>query len=328
MKKLISVFLSAVMVLSLCPTAFASNSTAEKTSDNDYVFEPTPDLTHEEIVKMLEADPNTVKCSEYDMILEEKAAAREALESNRITVFEELSAQNILAFDPSDEVYALQEKTDQELQDLGLDEDRIQIIRTFKGTEAELQALSATCSVGGNGKYTKNTSENWAKMAFAFSWDKAPIWQKRDAMVARASTGFMYTRVADVECGIDYIRESSSGSSVYTVKYDSSDLLGNGWSDGNIAGFSFPVRETKTSGLQQGTFYALTGMAVIVFRSLDSNQVTLSYAYAHASRDVTASIGISFESRKPSGVLDFGLSKTYYSLLPNDGCSLDPHFYT
>lgn len=48
MKKMISVFLSAVMMLSLCPTAFASNSTAEKNSDNDYVFEPTPDLTHEE----------------------------------------------------------------------------------------------------------------------------------------------------------------------------------------------------------------------------------------------------------------------------------------
>lgn len=112
------------------------------------------------------------------------------------------------------------------------------------------------------------------------------------------------------------------------MKYDSSDLLGNGWSDGNIAGFSFPVRETKTSGLQQGTFYALTGMAVIVFRSLDSNQVTLSYAYAHASRDVTASIGISFENRKPSGVLDFGVTEDYYSLLPNDGYSFDGHFYT
>ncbi|MCI5500212.1 MAG: hypothetical protein MR419_11915 [Clostridiales bacterium] len=121
---------------------------------------------------MLKNDPNTETSSEYDAILKEKAEAKKVLASKNATASEKIGAKLIEEFDPAAEVYRLQEKTDEELQKMGMSDARIQIIRNFKGTDAELQALSANCSVSGNPKYTKNASGQWAKITFAFSWDK------------------------------------------------------------------------------------------------------------------------------------------------------------
>lgn len=313
------------MMCSLIPTVFAVEEASEAESKG-YIFEPEPNLTHEEIVEMLKNDPNTETSSEYDAILKEKAEAKKVLASKNATASEKIGAKLIEEFDPAAEVYRLQEKTDEELQKMGMSDARIQIIRNFKGTDAELQALSANCSVSGNPKYTKNASGQWAKITFAFSWDKEPIWQMRDALVAQATTGFLPDAVPDTKCNINY--KSPDGKVSYEY-LDASDLKQKAFTAGNPAGFSFKVMENRQAGLTTARCFAESGMATIVFRSKDTNQVQLSYGYAHARKEITANVGIEFSSGKPTGSLNFFVSKNYYTMLPasTDGCICASHFF-
>lgn len=260
-------------------------------------------------------------------ILREKAKAKSILASNNVTTQQKKEAGEILAFDPMSEVYKLQNMTDEELKAFGMDEARIHIIRNFKGTEKELLALGATCSVGGNPKYTKNASGQWAKITFAFSWDKKPIWQKRDALVAQATTGFLVDRVPDIKCNINY----ADGIGNYYYKYlDADDLISAPFANNSTSGFGFAVMEKHVAGLLETMCFAESGMATIVFRSRDTNQVMLSYGYAHAKKDVSAQLGISFSLSNLSGNLGFAISKEYYDMLPEPvgGCVCDSKFFS
>lgn len=324
MKKIMAIFLCAVMVCSLMPTAFAGEDASEGARDDGYIFEPEPNLTHEEIVEKLKNDPTTETCSEYDAILQEKAEATKVLASKSASASEKIGAKLVEQFDPTAEVYKLQEKTDKELHEMGYSADRIQMIRNFRGTDAEMQALSANCSVSGYPTYTKNASGQWAKITLAFSWDKAPIWKKRDAAVAQASTGFLTDTVPDTKCNINYKDPFGNVSYEY---FDASDLKYKAFNTGNPAGFSFNVMKKCMPGMSEATCFAQSGMATIVFRSKDTHQVQLSYGYAHARKDISADVGISFSSVKPTGSLGFLVSNEYYNMLPNGGRTCPSHFF-
>ena len=326
MKKLISTVLTIIMVYLMIPGVAASENTLAANQNSDYIFEPEPTLSHEEIVAFLENSPNTQQSSEYDVILQEKNRAKNILASNSATPSEQFNAKIILSFDPTKKVYQLQKKTDQELREMGMNTERIHLIRNFKGTDAEMQALSAVCSVSGNPKYTKNASGQWAKITFAFSWNKAPFWQKRDALVAQATTGFLPDKVPDVKCNINYISPNGTPSYEY---FDSSDLKQKSFQAGNPAGFAFPVWEERIAGVSRAWCYPQSGMATIVFRSKDTHQVQLSYGYAHARRDISANIGIQFSGTSPTGSLNFCLSNQYYEMLPapTGGKLCNSHFF-
>lgn len=217
-------------------------------------------------------------------------------------------------------------KTDEELKKLCIDEERIEIIRDFKGTDAELLALGATCSVSGHPTYTKNASGQWAKITFTYSWDKAPIWQMRDALVAQATLPFQRIKVPDVKCTINYVAPSGG---IYKKTFNQDDIIGCPFQTSSTTGFAFKVMEKHTVNLVESTCFAQTGSATIVFRSIDSHETTLSYGYAHAKRDVSAQVGISF-GQSPAGSIGFSLSDKIYQMLPepNGGRSCDPHFFT
>lgn len=325
MKKLISTVLTIIMVYLMIPGVAASENTLAANQNSDYIFEPEPTLSHEEIVAFLENSPNTQQSSEYDVILQEKNRAKNILASNSATPSEQVNAKIILSFDPAKKVYQLQKKTDQELQGMGFSTERIHLIRNFRGTDAEMQALGATCSVGGNPKYTKNASGCWSKVTFAFSWSDIPIWQGTDALVARSSTSY-YSRVPDVKCTINYLTGTGTGQHIINKEYDASHLSSNPWSDGNIAGFPFKFRIEDVAGIYRGTFYALSGMATIVFVS-NNPDVRLSYAYAQRKLDFDGSIGINFSTAGVTGALDFGLNGMTYVLLPNGGRAFDPYHF-
>ena len=135
----------------------------------------------------------------------------------------------------------------------------------------------------------------------------------RDALVAQATTGFLPDAVPDTKCNINY--KSPDGKVSYEY-LDASDLKQKAFTAGNPAGFSFKVMEDRQVGLTTARCFAESGMATIVFRSKDMNQVQLSYGYAHAEREISASIGIEFSSGKPTGSLNFFVSKDYYQMLP------------
>lgn len=325
MKKFIALCLSLFLMCALFPAAIAAETTSEETWEGGYVFEPEPDLTNEEIIQMLENDPTTVKSNEYDSILQEKKVAKQVLASQNTTLAEKMEARETLAFDPAEKVYELQEKSDEELRDLCIDNERIQIIRNFKGTDSELLALGATCSVSGHPKYTMNASGQWAKITFTYSWDKAPIWQMRDALVAQATLPFQRIKVPDVTCTINYV--SPSGG-IYKKSFDQDDIIACPFQDSSTTGFAFKVMEKHTVNLVESTCFAQTGSATLVFRSIDSHDVALSYGYAHAKRNVDASAGITF-GPSPTGKIAFSLSDEYYQMLPEPlgGRLCDSYFF-
>lgn len=326
MKKFIALCLSLFLMCALFPAAMAAEATSEETWEGGYVFEPEPDLTNEEIIQMLENDPTTVKSNEYDSILQEKKVAKQVLASKNTTLAEKMEARETLAFDPAKKIYELQEKSDEELRDLCIDNERIQIIRNFKGTDSELLALGATCSVSGHPKYTKNASGQWAKVTFTYFWDKAPIWQMRDALVAASSDGFLPTSVPDTKCTINYVGPAGG---VYTKTLTQSDFLECTYENSTTAGFPFSVKEKHTVNLQESMCFAQTGSATIVFRSIDFHQVGLSYGYAHAKMEISAQIGISF-SKEKAGNLGFNIPTTKYEMLPQPlgGCRCESHYFT
>lgn len=326
MKKLAITILAMIMVCLMIPSVAAAENIPVATQNDDYIFEPEPTLTHEEIVAFLENSPNTQQSSEYDVLLQEKKQAKKVLASTTTTPSEKLNAKLVLAFNPAKKVYQLQKKTNQELQEMGFSAERIHLIRNFKGTDAELRDLSAVCSVSGNPKYTKNSSGQWAKITFAFSWDKAPLLRYIDAVVAQATPGFLPDKVPDVKCNINYLSPSGTPSYEY---FDSSDLKQKSFEIGSPACFSFPVWEERIAGVTRSWCYPQSGMATIVFRSKDTHQVQLSYGYAHATRDISANIGIEFSGTDPAGSLGFCLSEKHYDMLPapTGGKVCDSHFF-
>lgn len=247
--------------------------------------------------------------------------------SGKASPIEIAAAKMTVNYDPAEKIYQLQEKPDKELKEMGLSEKQIQIVRNFEGTDAELRAIAANCSVSGNPKYTKNASGQWAKITFAFSWDKEPVWQMRDALVAQASPGFLPdTKVADIKCNINYKSPTNEVSYEY---FTGNDLKLKSFSSGCPAGFSFNVMENRHVGLIDCRCFAQSGMATIVFRSIDTHQVQLSYGYAQATMAVSPSIGISFSDKKPSVGLNFMLSSGYTMYPKNEGgVACAPHFFT
>lgn len=301
-KRTLSGLCSIVMATSILSlNAFAADMKNCEISA-DQVFPEEPMLSHEELVEKISADPNTITINEYDLIMQQKQGAAEVLENDSATSEAKAAAASMMELDPVEEIYTLQSQTDSELKSRGINEERIEKIRDFDGSVSATRAVMANLSIDATNKCTKNASGYWAKVAMSFYWDDLPIVQKRDAMVASASTDFMAVRVADVKAHVNYV------SSVYpsdkkTTYFTNSDLTINPFSDGKIAGFGFEFDD--------GLYRSMSGTAVFVFKSLTNNYVSLSYGYAHASAQITASLGIDFTSSGMSGGLGFGLSNKY-----------------
>ncbi len=310
MKKFLCVTLCLTMIFAISATAFAAYDEPQVSSE-EYIFEPTPDYTDEEISELLKNSPDAVTYSEYDLFLQRQNEAKQVLKSPRSTAAEKVKAEQILSENLYDEVYELQKATDAELQDRGFEPDRINIIRNFNGTSAELQALAAKCTVSGTPKYTNNASGRWAKITFYFQWDKSPIYNSRDAMVAGSSAGFLVQNVVDSKCSINYKGTKNGTTGSYTNTYNYNSLKANPFSGGLIAGFSYPAIENRVISGTDYICYSVSGSAVIVFKSVDTKQVSLSYGNAHAKKSISPNVGISFASSGISGGLGFGLSDGY-----------------
>ena len=240
--------------------------------------------------------------NEYDLLLQEKEAARVTLANPQSSAEALEEAKSIIKFNPIKEVYTLQAQTDNALRKSGFSDTQIQNIRVFDGTVDTLRGAFANLEISATNKCTKNASGYWAKVAMSFYWDGSPIVQKRDAMVASASTGFMAEQVADTKAHVNYVASYNS-SYKKTVNFSGKDMVINPFGNGNIAGFGFDF--------DQGTYYAVSGTAVLVFLSPNTNRVSLSFGYGHASAQITPSVGISFANDGLSVGLSFGLSETY-----------------
>ncbi len=311
MKKAISIVLVLMLMISLCSSAFAISADDGYVTPEEF-FAPTTLPTHEEIIATIYDDPNTITRNEYDSILESKAAAEITLTNRRSTLDERIDAQETLAFDPTEKVYEYQNKTDEELIVLGLNEERISIIRDFQGTEEEMRALAASVYINSIPRYTVNAGGRWSKVSMTFAWDSAPFWNYTDGMLAGATGNNLVERVDDTKAAVQYIPLLYPNGTNSQINLSKTAMEINPFSGHLIQGFSFPTYMDKIdyNTWQSYSVYAASGSATFVFKSLDAQSVGLSYGYAHAKRSVTGSLSFS------SGGLgfSFGLTPNYYDV--------------
>lgn len=305
--------LSLVVSASAVDTANAQTIyTPQKVSEDEF-FAPSPELTKEQNQQIIDNAPNVQVVGEFDSLLEKKAEAAALLASDTTDAYARAEAQAVLDADPADRVKELQSLSDSELETMGMDDDRIEIIRNFTGSEAELRALQATCSIAlYNTKYSKVGNKNWAKMSTSFSWDKAPFWDYKDCIVMGGSSTFSAQPVSDSYCKINYEATSRPELSTIVQTYGKSDLKISPFNVNN-SGFSFSQTIAKVINGEGVVYRAMWGYATMAFMSSDDHGVTLSGAYGHAKRNVTASLGIDFSKTAPVGI-SIGLTEKTYDI--------------
>lgn len=84
-------------------------------------------------------------------------------------------------------VEALNTMSDQTLKSFGYDDSDIYMIKNYKGTEAEIRGLGATCSISvtpSNFKYSSSSTYTTGKLSFSWKWNKIPMSQANDLIAA------------------------------------------------------------------------------------------------------------------------------------------------
>lgn len=316
-KKLISAMLSACMlvgVFSVGNSAYAAEFENSKLVSNEIFFFDEQDYTQEEIHDKISSSKNSVTYNEFDRLIEMKEEAISIINSADATTEQRATAKHIAEIDPSDRVYELQALSDEQLAKNGFSNERIQIIRNFSGSTAELYGLGANCTVSLEDEaYSIVQSEQrWAKATVYFEWDEPPFWNYNDVLVLGASSTFYPQETSGTKCKIYYSANGVAGSNDFSETYNKNDMEISPF-DVNNAGFAFPVAIEEV--LSDGTYYnyySMSGYATIGFMSVDDRQVILSGAHGHAKKNVSLSVGIDFVS----GGLSAGISidDTTYSI--------------
>ena len=325
-----------VLLLSLClafssmltaSAAFSVPENADVIPNSPFEIDPTP--SHEEIVSHVLNDPNAIVYNEYDILIAQQAAAREALSKNRMLSSDRVAANLILSIDMKEKVYELQSLSDEELSHMGYSQERIQAIHNFSGTDSELRSLAATCRVSATPTYNEVNGKRWAKMRVSFTWSGVPIWNYTDAVLGQSTSTFLAQRVPDCSATIYY--RSDTTNRTQTVSYGQNDLKicpTSTSTSGLVEGFPYYNMKTVYDGSTPGEsdhLYAASGTATLVFMSVDDRQVTLFYCNAHATREISGGLSISFSlgSGATAGG-SFGLTPLTYSL---ESGTLDPHIF-
>lgn len=293
-------------------TSVQSIYTPQEVSADEF-FSTSPELTKEQVYEIINNDPHVQVVGEFDNILKKKAAAAALLASNSTDAQARAEAETILKSDPANRVRELQSLSDNELELMGLEKDRIDIIRNFTGSEDDLRALQAKCSISlYNTKYSKVGNNRWAKMSTSFSWDKAPFWDRTDCIVMGGSSTFSAQPVDDSFCKINYEATLRPNLSTIVKTYGKSDLKISPFNVNN-SGFSFSQTTANVINGEGVIYRAMWGYATMAFMSSDNHGVTLSGAYGHAKRNVDISLGINFSKTATAGV-SIGLAEETYDI--------------
>lgn len=75
---------------------------------------------------------------------------------------------------------------------------------------------------------------------------------------------------------------------------------------------------------QEIQYVAMSGSAVMVFRSYNQRSVGMSYGYAHATKNPNVGISLSFSGSGVGAGLSFGLTDKYKVV----GKAIDTHYYS
>lgn len=174
--------------------------------------------------------------------------------------------------------------SNKELTGLGYDNEQINIIRNFDGSENQMIRASAKCTVTrSKSSFTYTTSTKTSKLTvnIGFKWSGAPIFRGTDLMAVYNGEQMYYT--SDSYLKISYYPLNSSGaSSTKTVKAKIHDAGNTG------ASFSFKV--LGNSGLS----YAKSGSGkVYLTKKKKLSEVGVGVKYGHTTIKL-GSPGVSF----------------------------------
>ncbi len=288
MKKICAITLSLMLTIIGMPTFAYANDSSEPMDISD-----------------------TTVSKEYSVMKElakesEAQLEREGFTKAEITEIKDYRQRYI------EHIEKLDELDDEVLYDFGYSEEQIEMIRDFKGSEAELYALSATLSLRVRiatfeydksqpleSRYTKGTFE------FGWEWDGKPLAQSND-IVAVGWNGWSITSRSSS------IRYFDMTSHAYKENRSGTKISPSSASGGiGGAGYKFPVVPTSSN------LFAKNGQVTFKLKSDVHAMKDFYYyvAYGHTQLTVSPSFSVSANGITPAVVFNSGVKE----LSPKNG---------
>ncbi len=225
----------------------------------------------------------TSTCNEYAMLKEL------AKESEFSLVKQGYTKSEIVEIKDYKENYTkhlekLDKLEDQGLTNLGYDEEQIKMIRTFKGSEAELYGLSATLSlnvVKTDFRY-KETERSRGTFSYEWTWSGIPMSTSTDIVAASWNDWEIVSRSSTIK-----YYDMTTGSYEKSTTGTRKDPTSSGGIAG--AGYTFPLRISKEN------LFAKNGkVSLNLISDVFSRKVFYFYAaYGHTVLSVSPSFALS-----------------------------------
>lgn len=119
---------------------------------------------------------NTVKISEYQIIRSLQSKSDDEL---RIMGMKNEDIQRIKSFDYKRELEKRSRLDINQLKDLGYKKEQVKQLKEFKGTEAEINALTAYVYISSSSYLRYNGNHDWI-VKFWWTWSSCPVWAYTD----------------------------------------------------------------------------------------------------------------------------------------------------
>ncbi|MGF0040716.1 hypothetical protein ACQRBF_08120 [Peptoniphilaceae bacterium SGI.131] len=226
---------------------------------------------------------------EYDQIKKIKAMDEESLLKSGLSKDE---VKKIKSFDIKKELYSMKNLSEEELRKLGYTEKDILTLKNFKGTDAEIYALTGTirCTAYKYHHYYDSSSDKtYAKFILTFYWDKKPLVIHYDIMAASWNNDFLIDKT------------NTKTSITYTNPNNNNSVVKIGPKEFNLNS----VKSVFSMLYVQNTaaYYASSGrLELCLYKKGKASNIATVLKYGHSILPVTPSISIG------SGGISFSLT--------------------
>lgn len=301
-KKVLASFLVVLMIASVFSTGATAADMFEVNSASDYIenvkdYSVVTDrdldakitaaeekMSKAEFFEYFSSLPGTTTENEYDVFLAEQSRAITRICNGEAQAGDE----KLAAFDYREYYYALKDLSTSELAHLGYDQNRINIIKDFHGSDAEIRSVSA--NVSGTVLIIHSQISNnvvTTRVRYRFYVDGVFALKKTDAVLLGNANGFVYNDDNTTASGTLVYK---AGNASHEVSVDIEPNVARGTSFQTvIAPFDYTIYEPF--GIDNAyPHYISSGSIYVTFENHNSNrQAAFTGEYKHLTRTCSVS---------------------------------------
>lgn len=289
LKYILPSILGISLTLSTYSTALAYNSNNNTTNNVINSEKPT----------------KVTKINEYEFMNKLKNKSDSQLKQQG---FSDLQVKEIRNTDIKAKVYELSKMSKDEIKKQGFSDNQTEKIKNFKGTDAELAAMAASCTIYSNlnsYNYSSRDNRTYASVGFSFGWNARPIIDFTDIIGVCWSEGFYFS--------------GGSASLHYEYSLDTS-LTYNTSVNFTQVGLGNSACSLKVPVNPSGYYYLNSGSgSVSISKSGKVNEFSMLFDYGHNQINATPEIKLvnltpQIEIKFGSGINSEDTSVHHYTL--------------